>query len=83
MDRRDKALLDKQLWGVDPHPPGLMGLVLVAVFVGGIVIGSVLFARDYKQARVDSSDVTGSISAQKPLAHTSKNRPPSDPLSPR
>ncbi len=65
MDRRDKTLLDKQLWGVNPNPPSLIGLALVAVFMGGIAIGSFLFAREYRQARAISNDVTGSISAQK------------------
>jgi len=82
MDRRDKALLDKQLWGVDPHPPSRMGLALVAVFLGGIAIGSILFARDYKQAHADLNDVTGSISPQKPHVRTSKKRPSGEPIAP-
>jgi hypothetical protein len=63
MNRQDKALLDKQLWGANPDRPGggLFGLALVAVFVGGIIIGSVLFAREVKQARPASHDITGSI----------------------
>jgi hypothetical protein len=58
MNRRDKALLDKQLWGVNPTPPSLAGLALIAMFVSGIIIGSVLFAREYKQSHI-STDVTG------------------------
>jgi len=65
MDRHDKALLDRQLWGVHPHPPSLIGLALAAVFLGGIIIGSVLFAREVRQSRANLNDVTGSISAQK------------------
>jgi hypothetical protein len=65
MDRRDKVLLDKQLWGVNPNPPSLIGLAFTAVFLGGIIIGSVLFAREVRQARANLNDVTGSISAQK------------------
>ena len=71
MNRREKTLLDKQLWGVHPHPPSLIGLAFVAVFLGGLVIGSVLFAREYKQSRATSTDVTGSISVQKPRAKSS------------
>jgi hypothetical protein len=66
MDRHDKALLDKQLWRVDPHPPSLIGLAFVAVFLGGIIIGSVLFAREFRQTHATSTDITGSISPQKP-----------------
>jgi uncharacterized membrane protein len=66
MDRHDKALLDKQLWGIDPPPPSLIGLAFVAVFLAGIIIGSVLFAREYEQAGATSIDVTGSISPLKP-----------------
>jgi hypothetical protein len=61
LDRHDKVLLDKQLWGVNPTPPSLAGLALLAVFVGGIIIGSLLFAREHKQTRTVSNDVTGSI----------------------
>jgi hypothetical protein len=61
MDRRDKTLLDRQLWGVNPTPPSLAGLALVATFVGGIIIGSVLFAREHKQTHAASTDVTGTI----------------------
>jgi hypothetical protein len=61
MDRRDKTLLDKQLWGVNPYPPSLSGLALVAVFLGGIVIGSVLFAREVKHSRTLSHDITGTV----------------------
>jgi hypothetical protein len=63
--RNDRALLDKQLWGVDPHPPSLIGLGFAAVFLGGVIIGSVLFAREHKQVRLIGPDVTGSISSQK------------------
>ncbi len=76
MNCRDKRLLDRQLWGVNPNPPSLIGLALVAVFLGGLVIGSVLFTHD-KQARAISNDVTGSISAQKkwPLLNSYSQRP--------
>jgi hypothetical protein len=70
LNRRDKSLLDKQLWAVEPHPPSLVGLGFVAVFVGGIIIGSFLFARDYNPATAASTDITGSIPAKKPPAKT-------------
>jgi hypothetical protein len=65
MDRNDKALLDRQLWGVAPHPPSLIGLAFAAVFFGGLVIGSFLFARAERHARLNSTDVTGTISSHK------------------
>jgi hypothetical protein len=64
INRHDKALLDKQLWAVDPHPPSRIGLAFAAVFLSGIIIGSVLFAREYRQAHANSNDVTGTISPQ-------------------
>lgn len=70
MDRRDRTLLDKQLWGVNPQPPTLIGLGFLVVFLGGIFIGAFLFARDYKQTSAASTDITGSISAQKSRAKT-------------
>jgi len=75
MDRHDKALLDKQLWGVNPNPPSLIGLLLAAVFLGGIIIGSFLFAREVRQARANMNDVTGSISTQKSRAQTPHSKP--------
>lgn len=59
MNRRDKALLNKQLWGVAAHRPSLMGAAMVAVFLGGILIGSTLFGRGPTAPAV--ADVTGSI----------------------
>ena len=70
INRHDKAFLDKQLWGIDPNPPSLIGLGFAAVFLSGLVIGSILFGREYSQihrtsTQATSSDVTGSISKQK------------------
>lgn len=70
INRHDKAFLDKQLWGIDPNPPSLIGLGFAVIFLSGLVIGSVLFAREYGQihrtsTQAASGDVTGSISAQK------------------
>ena len=65
MNRHDKALLDKQLWGVNPHPPGnLIGLAFIAVFFGGIITGSVLFAREHKQAHATAAKTTGTTTVQ-------------------
>jgi len=68
MDRRDKRLLDKQLWGIDPYPPSIIALGFATVFIGGIFIGSVLFGHEHKQSQVDMTDVTGSISPRKPFS---------------
>jgi hypothetical protein len=70
MNRREKTLLDRQLWAVDPTPPSLMGLALVAVFLGGIIIGSVLFARE-RHTHADTRDVTGTVTIEKPSPETS------------
>ena len=79
INRHDKAFLDKQLWGIDPNPPSLIGLGFAAIFLSGLVIGSVLFAREYGQThrtstQAASGDVTGSISAQKPRVQTSNSK---------
>ena len=59
--------MNKQLWGVAPRPPGLIGLAFAAVFLGGIVIGSTLFGRGPSAAIDALNDVTGSIT--KSAAH--------------
>lgn len=82
MDRQDKALLDKQLWKVNPHPPSLIGLAFVAVFLGGIIIGSVLFTREYKQTDAALNDVTGSISPRKPRVQVPNSKPDAEPVAP-
>jgi hypothetical protein len=79
MDRRDKSLLDKQLWGVNPTPPSLAGLAFVAIFLSGVIIGSFLFAREYKQTRAVSNDVTGTIT---PKSVPQPSKPPRQ-LNPR
>lgn len=66
MNRKEKALLQKQLWVVDSEPYRMVGLALAAVFIGGLIIGSVLFGRDTRVSRATSADVTGSISPQTP-----------------
>ncbi len=75
MNRRDKSLLDKQLWGVNPTPPSLAGLALVVIFLSGVIIASFLFAREYKQTRAVSNDVTGTIGP--------KSLKPESPKTPR
>ena len=57
MDQRDQELLDKQLWGVSPAPPGnegLIGIAFLAVLFVGIAIGAILFAK----MQAASHDVT-------------------------
>jgi uncharacterized membrane protein len=71
VDRRDKELLAKQLRAVAaPRNDGLVGLVVLAVFVIGIAVGGALFTRDHSGAGTGpfksavqrmTDDVTGSI----------------------
>jgi hypothetical protein len=59
MNRRDQELLDKQLWGVSPTPPrnrGALSLAFLAVFLGGLSIGSFLFANKNDQAQMTAQD---------------------------
>ena len=44
MTRRDRELLEKQLWGVSSRSPqnGMTILMIVAVFLAGIGIGDVV-----------------------------------------
>jgi hypothetical protein len=47
MNRRDRELLDKQLWGVHSSAPvegGPLSFAFVAVFLGGLFLGGWLFA---------------------------------------
>jgi hypothetical protein len=65
MNQRDQELLDKQLWGVNPSPPGnggLIGLAFAVVFLVGIALGDILFARDSKQIQIASHDAAAAIS---------------------
>ena len=48
MDQSDRELLDKQLWGASSSPPqhaGAFGLAFVAAFLGGLILGGILFAQ--------------------------------------
>ena len=65
MNQRDQQLLDKQLWGVSPSPPlteGSIGVALVLVFLAGVGIGQILFARDSKQVQTAFHDAPAVIS---------------------
>jgi len=65
MNQRDQELLDKQLWGVSRSPPrngGILGVGFIAVFLVGIAIGDVLFARTSKRIQTASHDVTAALS---------------------
>jgi hypothetical protein len=59
MNQRDQELLDKQLWRVDAVPPGhgsALGLAFVAVFLGGLSLGAILFAPQSKQMQTTSRE---------------------------
>jgi hypothetical protein len=61
MDESDRDLLDKQLWGASPSPPrhgGALGLAFVAVFLGGLTLGGILFAHQSKQTQMTLRDAT-------------------------
>jgi hypothetical protein len=65
MNQRDQELLDKELWAVSPSSPwnrGIIGVAFVVVFLAGIVIGDILFARDSKQIQIASHDAAAVIS---------------------
>jgi hypothetical protein len=58
MNQRDQELLDKQLWGVSTNPKSArdaLGLVLVA-FVGGLLMGGILFAHKSEQTKMATPD---------------------------
>jgi hypothetical protein len=55
MNQRDRQLLDKQLWGISPHPPGngaILGFIGLAVFCAGVTIGGLLFTQPAKQPQI-------------------------------
>jgi hypothetical protein len=77
MDQRDQELLDKQLWGVSPRPPGkggVLGLAFVAVFLIGLSIGGSFFT--HKSSQTASRDATIAISL---LNNSSGNSSPHMP----
>ena len=65
MNQRDQELLDKQLRGVSAGPPrrgSVLGLAFVAVFLGGLSLGAILFAPQNKQMQMTSRDATTVLS---------------------
>ncbi len=48
MNRRERELLDRQLWGVHSSAPvqggGPLSFAFIAVFLGGLLLGGWLFA---------------------------------------
>ena len=59
MNRRELELLDKQLWGVHPHPPvsgGVLSFGLTAVFLSGLLLGAWLFPIKSHQTQVASGE---------------------------
>jgi hypothetical protein len=64
MNQRDWELLDKQPWEVSFSPPWhwtALGLAFVAVFLGGLSIGAILFAQQ-RQTQLTLHDATTVLS---------------------
>ena len=57
MDQHDQELLDKQLRSVASPPPqaGLVAMAIVAIFLIGVIAGSVLTAATASQASAPDS----------------------------
>jgi hypothetical protein len=64
VDRRDQELLAKQLWSVSSSPQNLIGLTIIAVFLGGIGIGDILSKS--KQANTDYAALVSKIAEVPP-----------------
>jgi hypothetical protein len=65
MNERDQELLDKQLWGVSPSPPPRgekLVLAFVAAFLGGLLIGGILFPHKSNQIQVTTGDTPIALS---------------------
>jgi len=65
MNQRDQELLDKQLWGIGADRPGhgsALGLAFVAVFLGGVSLGAILFAPENTQMQMTSRGATTVLS---------------------
>jgi hypothetical protein len=65
MNEREQELLDKQLWGVNPSPParsGTMALAFVVSFLGGLLIGGILFPHKSNQTQVTTGDTPTALS---------------------
>jgi hypothetical protein len=73
MNQREWELLDKQLWGFSSVPPqngGIVGLVVVAVFLAGMAVGGVLFTHDTKFKQIASHEAETVISLLNDLPPT-------------
>ena len=60
MDTGDRELLDKQLWAASPSSPqhrGALGLAFVSVFLGGLILGGVLFTQSKQTTLRDTATV--------------------------
>jgi hypothetical protein len=65
MNSHDWELLDKQLYGFSSRSPqkgGAVGLVVVAMFLAGMVVGGVLFTHDSKREQLASQEARTAIS---------------------
>jgi hypothetical protein len=53
MDQRDWELLDQQMRGYSaPHNDGIFGVTIAVVFLVGLVVGGILFARQNGPAQL-------------------------------
>lgn len=65
MNEHDRELLDKQLSGVSSSASthgGTMTLAFVACFLGGLLIGGILFPHKSSQIQVTTGDAPTTIS---------------------
>ena len=65
MNERDQELLDKQLWGVSNSPPprgGALVLAFVAAFLGGLLIGEILFPQKNRPIQMTTGDAPIALS---------------------
>ena len=60
MDERDQELLEKQMRGCQPPPPGNVAQTLVGavLFVSGLILGSLLFAPTERTESVSYTHLT-------------------------
>ena len=63
MNEREQELLDKQLWGVSPSRPerGALALAFTVVFLGGLLIGGILFPHKIKQTQMTTHDASTTV----------------------
>ena len=67
MTRRDRELLEKQLWGVSSRSPqnGIIILMTIAVFLVGMGIGDILSKT--KQANTNYAEANANYAAASPI----------------